>query len=322
MNRKLFILAISLLLVFSFSVFAFSGEVYKWKIPTGSATGTYYPSLSAICMVLTKYTDNIKPTASVGGGSVSNSRKVGTGQAAFSAATSSVVFYASRGEKMFKKKYDKIRAWGTLHRLYVDFFVKADTKMRTLADLKGKKIAIGEPGSGDAVSAEDVLKAAGIWDMVIKVRVGDPQSMDLLKLGKVDAIVHQTIAPNPNFYAFSTTTPIRAITFPKDVVDKLVSMGYYAPGVIKAGTYKGTDQDANVVAIPTVLIVNADLPEDVVYEMTKAVWDHWDEIVQAAPFLKSVDKTKILEGIPVPLHPGAYKYFKEKGYEIPDKLKP
>ncbi len=322
MKRGFSVLAVSLILILSFTAFAFSGEVYKWKIPTGSATGTYYPSLSAICMVLSKYTDDIKATASVGGGSASNARKVGTGEAPFSLSTSSTVFYAVKGERMFKQKYPGIMAWGTLHKLYADFLVKANSKIKSFSDLKGKKIAIGEPGSGDAVAAEDILKAAGLWDMVIKVKVGDPQSMDLLKLGKVDAIIHHTAAPNPNFYAFSTTTPIRALDMPKDVVAKLVDMGYYAEGVIKAGTYKGTDKDANVVVLPVVMIVNKDLPKDVVYEMTKVVWEHFDEIVEAAPFLKVVDPNNVLGGIPVPLHPGAYKYFSEKGFKIPDRLKP
>ncbi len=322
MKRGFSVLAVSLILILSFSAFAFSGEVYKWKIPTGSATGTYYPSLSAICMVLSKYTDDIKATASVGGGSASNARKVGTGEAPFSLSTSSTVYYAVKGERMFKQKYPGIMAWGTLHKLYADFLVKANSKIKSFADLKGKKIAIGEPGSGDAVAAEDILKAAGLWDMVIKVKVGDPQSMDLLKLGKVDAIIHHTAAPNPNFYAFSTTTPIRALDMPKDVIAKLVDMGYYAEGMIKAGTYKGTDKDAHVVVLPVVMIVNKDLPEAVVYEMTKVVWEHFDEIVQAAPFLKVVDPNNVLGGIPVPLHPGAYKYFKEKGFKIPDRLKP
>ena len=322
MKKGFSVLVVSLLLIFSFSAFAFSGQVYKWKIPTGSATGTYYPSLSAICMVLSKYTDDIRATASVGGGSASNARKVGTGEAPFSLSTSSTVYYAVKGERMFKQKYSGIMAWGTLHKLYADFLVKANSKIKTFADLKGKKIAIGEPGSGDAVAAEDILKAAGLWDMVIKVKVGDPQSMDLLKLGKVDAIIHHTAAPNANFYAFSTTTPIRALDMPKDVIAKLVDMGYYAEGMIKAGTYKGTDKDAHVVVLPVVMIVNKDLPEDIVYEMTKVVWEHFDEIVQAAPFLKVVDPNNVLGGIPVPLHPGAYKYFKEKGFKIPDRLKP
>lgn len=322
MKKKFLLLVVSLVLIFSFSIFAYGENIYKWKIPTGSATGTYYPSVSAICMVLSKYTDNIKATASVGGGSASNARKVGTGEAAFSLSTSSAVYYAVKGEKMFKQRYPGIRAWGTLHKLYADFLVKANSNIKTFADLKGKKIAIGEPGSGDAVAAEDILKAAGLWDLVIKVKVGDPQSLDLLKLGRVDAIIHHTAAPNANFYAFSTTTPIRALSIPKDVIDKLVNLGYYAPDIIKAGTYKGTDKDADVVVIPVVMIVNKDIPEDVVYEMTKVVWAHWEEILQAAPFLKVVNPKNVLNGIPVPLHPGAYRYYKEKGFKIPDRLKP
>lgn len=321
-NFFLFLTGLLVLSLLSFSVAASAEQIYKWKIPTGSATGTYYTALSAICMTLSKNTDNIEATASVGGGSASNARKVGLGEAPFSLSTSSATFYAAKGEKMFTEKYEGIMAWGTLHKLYVAFLVKADSKIKNFADLKGKKIAIGEPGSGDAVAAEDILKTADLWDVVIKVKVGDPQSMDLLKLGQVDAIIHHTSAPNPNFYAFSATTPIRALNMPQDLIDKLVEMGYFASGVIKAGTYKGTDEDANVVLLPVVMIVNKDLPEDIVYEMTKVVWTHFDEVVEITPFLKVVDPKKVLGGIPVPLHPGAYKYFEEAGFEIPDKLKP
>jgi len=324
-SRTFYLFLISLivlsLILTSSSVFA--QEIYKWKVPTGSATGTYYPALSGICMVLGLYTDDIYATASVGGGGASNARKVGTGEAAFSLTTANVAYYATRGEQMFTEKYPDLRAWGTLHKLYVDFLVKANSDIKSFADLKGKKIAIGEPGSGDAVAAEDVLKAAGLLDLVIKVKVGDPQDMDLLKLGQVDAIIHHTASPNPNFYAFSTTTPIRALDIPQDVIDKLVGLGYFDAGVIKAGTYEGHDQDAHVVVLPVLLIVNADIPKEVVNEMTTVTWTHFDEVMAVAPYLKAdVNLENILKGIPIPLHPGAYQYFQEAGYEIPDKLKP
>jgi len=317
-----FISLLVLVLLFS-SVSVYSQQIYKWKVPTGSATGTYYPALSGICMVLGLYTDDIYATASVGGGGASNARKVGTGEAAFSLTTANIAYYATKGEQMFTESYPAIRAWGTLHKLYVDFLVKANSNIKSFADLKGKKIAIGEPGSGDAVAAEDVLKAAGLLDLVIKVQVGDPQNMDLLKLGQVDAIIHHTSSPNPNFYAFSTTTPIRALDMPKDVIDRLVDLGYFDAGVIKGGTYEGHDEDANVVVLPVLLIVNEDIPKEIVYEMTTVTWTHFDEVMEVAPYLrKDVDLDNILRGIPIPLHPGAYQYFQEAGYEIPDRLKP
>jgi uncharacterized protein len=318
-----FVTILLVLVLLFFSASAYSQQIYKWKVPTGSATGTYYPALSGIAMVLGLYTDDIYATASVGGGGASNARKVGTGEAAFSLTTSNIAYYATRGEQMFTESYPSIRAWGTLHKLYVDFLVRANSDIKSFADLKGKKVAIGEPGSGDAVAAEDVLKAAGLLDLVIKVQVGDPQNMDLLKLGQVDAIIHHTSSPNPNFYAFSTTTPIRALDMPKDVVDKLVDLGYFDAGVIKAGTYEGHEEDADVVVLPVLLIVNEDIPKEVVYEMTQVTWAHFDEVMEVAPYLKAdVDLENILRGIPIPLHPGAYQYFQEEGYEIPDRLKP
>lgn len=328
-TKKLFICVVAaLVLTMGFFTIAAYAEkekkagVYNWKVPTGSTTGTYFPALSAICQVFSKYTENIKATASAGGGSASNARKVGTGEAPFSLSTSSTTFYAYKGTRMFQEKYEKLMAWGTLHRLYATFLVKADSSIESFSDLKGKKVAIGEPGSGDAVAAEDILQAAGIWDDIIKVEVGDPQSLELLKMGKADAAIHHTSAPNPNFFAFSTTTPIRALDIPEDVRTKLVNLGYFAKDRIEAQTYKGMSEAANVVTLPVVLIIVKDIPEDVVYEMTKTLWDHFDEVVEGAPYLKEVKPERTLEGIPVVLHPGAYKYYKEKGFEIPTNLKP
>lgn len=324
LNRnKLFVISILILAFLCVSTSAYSQEIYRWKVPTGSATGSYYPVLTGICMVLGLYTDNISATAAAGGGGSSNAIKVGTGEAPFSLTSSNIAYYATRGEQMFTESYPSIKAWGTLHKLYVAFFVETDSKIKDLNDLSGKKVAIGEPGSGDAIAAEDVLKAAGLWDLVVKVRVGDPQNFDLLKLGQVDAIIHHTSSPNPNFYSFSTTTPIRALNMPQDVIDKLVDLGYFDAGVIKAGTYVGHEEDSNIVVLPVLLIINEEIPEDVVYEMTKVTYTHFDEVIEVAPYVAAdIDMDNLLKGIPMPLHPGAYKYFKEAGYEIPDRLKP
>ncbi len=298
--------------------------VYSFKMPTGSPTGTYYIAAQAIAAIVSKYNPNIVIVAIPGGGSVSNSRVVGKGEVPISFATSMVAYFAYNGKLMFKgEPYPDLRAVGPIHPLIVGFIARADSDIKTIYDLAGKRVAIGEPGSGDAVVAELMLKAAGVWDKVIKVHVGDPESWDMLKTGQVDACVHHTIAPNPHLYQRSLTTPLTLIEIPDEVAEKLIKeYGFFAKAIVKKDTYNGMDRNVKVLKIPSIIIANANAPQDLVYNFIKTYWEHFDEVVKMAKFLTAVDRENPLAGIAIPLHPGAYKYWTERGIKIPPQLVP
>ena len=297
---------------------------YYIKMPSGSPTGTYYPALTAIASIVSKYNPDIVAVAIPGGGSASNCRSVGSGEYPISLSTSMVAYFAYTGTGPFEgEAYPDLRAVGPAHPLVISFIVKADSGIKTIYDLEGKRIAIGEAGSGDAVAAEILLKEAGIWDKVVKVNVGDPESWNMLKVGTVDAAIHHTVAGNPNLYEISTSTPIRLVEIPDDLAEKLINKyPYFMRYVAKAGTYNGMDEDVKVVANPSIIITNANVPEDLVYRFIKTYWEHFDEVVQAASFLSTVDRENPLGGISIPLHPGAYKYWQEVGVQVPENLKP
>jgi TRAP transporter TAXI family solute receptor len=298
---------------------------YSFKMPTGSPTGTYYIAAQAIAAIVSKYSPEITVVAIPGGGSVSNCRAVGKGDVPISLSTALVAHYAYNGlEPFFKNEsYGKLRFVAPIHPLIVGFIVRADSGIKTVYDLVGKRVAVGEPGSGDAVVSEIILREAGIWDRVVKVNVGDPESWDLFKGGQVDAFIHHTIVPNPSIYEMSMRTPLTFVEIPDELANKIIGKyGFFSQVVVPKGSYTGMDRDVKVLKVPSIIIANADAPEDLVYKFVKAYWEHFDEVVVMASFLKAVDRDNPFAGVTLPLHPGAYKYFSEKGYKIPESLKP
>jgi TRAP transporter TAXI family solute receptor len=173
------------------------------------------------------------------------------------------------------------------------------------------------------VVSEIILREAGIWDRVVKVNVGDPESWDLFKGGQVDAFIHHTIVPNPSIYEMSMRTPLTFVEIPDELANKIIGKyGFFSQVVVPKGSYTGMDRDVKVLKVPSIIIANADAPEDLVYKFVKAYWERFDEVVVMASFLKAVDRDNPFAGVTLPLHPGAYKYFSEKGYKIPESLKP
>ncbi len=326
MKKKVLLIPLALLLAVSLVAIgcpAPAPEVLKWKIPTGSPTGTYFVGSTAVARALTLNIDYIHATATPGGGGVSNSRKVNAGEAPWAFTTSAQGYQAYNGLAPFEKKHEDLRSWGTMHALYISWIVPVDSAITALADLDGQKVACGEPGSGDAGSAENILTAAGIYDKITRIDVGDPESWDLLKLGQADAVIHHTAAPNAKLLAFSATTPIRLLEIPDALANDLMAeYPYYGYVSVAADTYEGQAEDVMVIMAPVMLIVNKDIPDDVVYDMCTAVWANFDDVALTAPFLADKDLTQILSGISIPLHPGAVRYYEEQGFTVPEGIKP
>ncbi|MEM2308072.1 MAG: TAXI family TRAP transporter solute-binding subunit [Sulfolobales archaeon] len=298
---------------------------YYFKMPTGSPTGTFYIAAQAIAAIVSKYTPEIVVVAIPGGGSVSNSRAVGRGDVPISLSTSLVAYYAYKGLPPFftNESYPNLRAVAPIHPLVVGFLVKSGSGIKTVYDLAGKRVAIGEPGSGDAVVSEIILKEAGIWDKAVKLNIGDPESWDMLLAGQVDAVIHHTIVPNPSIYELSMRLPLSFVEIPEEIANRLIEKyKFFGVYVAKAGSYNGMDRDVRVLKVPSIIIANSGAPEELIYKFVKAYWEHFDEVVVMAEFLRDVDRNNPFGGIAIPLHQGAFKYFVEKGFVVPDEIKP
>ncbi len=302
-----------------------SGVSYSGTITiyTGGTSGVYYPLGSKYAELLNKA--GIKAKAVTSGASVSNAKAIGDGNAQAAIMQNDVAYYAYHGLYMFQGHPIKnLRGVAALYPETVQFVVRADSDIKSLQDLAGKKVAIGAPGSGTAVAAEQILKAAGVWDKIQKVNQDFSQAAQALKLGQIDAAVIVSGAPTPAITQIAVTTPVRVIPISDEVLNKLKSEGYifYVRQVLPKDTYKGMTEDTPTLAVKALLVVSASLPDDVVYEMTKVLFDNVDALRAVHQKAKYISLDTALDGMSIPLHPGAYKYYEEKGLKVPDNIKP
>jgi len=299
---------------------------YVVTIYTGSGPGSVYFALGSMyAKILNEKSKLIEAKAVTSGASVANAKAIGKKEALVALIQNDVTYYAWNGLYQFKGHPIKVmRAIGTLYPEAVQIVVRADSDIRTLQDLKGKRVVVGAAGSGCAATAERILKAAGVWKDIEPIYQTFSEASQSLVLGQVDAEFTVIAYPAPAIEQIAVKTPVRLIPIPDDVVEKLHKEGYpfYVKVVIPKGTYNGMDQDVQTVAVRSTLVVHKDLPEDVVYEMTKILYENIDELAKAHRVAKQIDIHKAFEGLMIPLHPGAVKYYEEHGIKVPENLIP
>ncbi|WP_054841165.1 TAXI family TRAP transporter solute-binding subunit [Thermococcus peptonophilus] len=301
----------------------YSGTI---TIYTGGTSGVYFPLGSKYAEILNK--NGIKAKAVTSGASVTNAKAIGEGKAQAAILQNDIAYYAYNGLYMFQGQAVKnIRGVAALYPETIQFVVRADSDIKSLQDLAGKKVAIGAAGSGTAVAAEQILKAAGVWDSIQKVNQKFSEAAQSLKVGQIDAAVIVSGAPTPPAVnQIAVQTPVRVLPIPDDILNKLHDQGYifYVRQVLPKDTYNGMTEDTPTVAVKAILAVSADLPDDVVYQMTKILFDpnNLAELHKVHAKTKYISLDTALDGMSIPLHPGAIKFYEEKGIKVPDKLKP
>ena len=297
-------------------------QAQEITIYTGGTGGVYFPLGSKYAEILSK--NGVPATAVTSGASVANAKAIGDGTAQAGILQNDVAYYAYNGLYMFEgQAITDIRGVAALYPETVQFIVRADSDIKTLNDLAGKKVAIGAPGSGTAVAAEQVLRAAGVWDSIEKVNQDFNEASQSLKLGQVDAAVIVSGIPTPYVNQIAVQTPVRVLPIPDDTLNKLKEEGYifYVRQIVPKGTYNGVDADTPTIAVKAMLAVGADLPEDTVYQMTKILFENVDQLRAVHQKAQAISLETALDGMSIPLHPGAIKYYEEKGLTIPENLK-
>ncbi|AIF68876.1 C4-dicarboxylate ABC transporter substrate-binding protein [Palaeococcus pacificus DY20341] len=300
-----------------------SVEKTKITIYTGGTSGVYFPLGSKYAELLNKYGTVVSGEAVTSGASVANAKAIEDGNAQAAILQNDVAYYAYNGLYMFDTSIKKLKGVAALYPETVQFVVRADSDIKSLEDLKGKKVAIGAPGSGTAVAAEQILKAAGVWDSIEKVNQKFSEAAQSLKLGQVDAAVIVAGIPTPAVNQIAVQTPVRVLPISDDILNKLKDEGYifYVRQIVPKGTYNGVEEDTPTVAVKAMLAVSADLPEDVVYEMTKILFEQVEDLRAVHQKAQAISLDTALDGMSIPLHPGAIKYYEEKGLSIPSELK-
>lgn len=313
MRKKLYSLALASLL----SVPAFSAEFIT--VGTGGVTGTYYPTGGAICRLVNKMkkSTGIRCSVESTGGSVYNVNTIKAGELDFGMAQSDIVYYAINGEKKFKgKPYPGLRSVMAIYPELLALVINKKAGIKTLQDIKGKRINIDVPGSGTQLTSLLVMETEGIKpsDLKLASQLRTVEAPNLIKDKKIDG--YFAVFGHPTAHIKDTANSISADIIPidgKGVNGLIKKYPYYAKGIISGTFYKGITHDIPSIGVKAVLVTDAKESDKAVYTVVKAIMDNFEEFKKLHPAYKTITKKSMLEGIVAPLHPAAKKYFKEAG---------
>ncbi|HXV23310.1 MAG TPA: TAXI family TRAP transporter solute-binding subunit [Alphaproteobacteria bacterium] len=285
-------------------------------ILTGGTSGIYYPLGVALSKIYGEGIAGSKTQVQSTKASVENLNLLqqGRGEVAFTLGDTLSLAWAGSEEAGFKGKLDKLRGLSALYPNYIQIVASEDSAIRSLADLKGKRISVGAPKSGTELNARAVLGAAGMsYQDLGKVEyLPFGESVELIKNRQLDATLQSVGLGAASIRDLAASVPIVIVAIPEEVVAKIGDPAYIAR-TIPAGTYEGQDEDVPTAAVINYLVTHADIGEETAYLMTKLLHENKDQLVAAHAAAKGIDPSKATEGMPVPLHPGAERYYKETG---------
>ena len=314
--KRIFSLLLVLVLVFSLSA---CGGSSTMTMGTGSPTGTYFAYGSIAGQDITNNTQTQVNAVSTGG-SKDNIQGIDIGDYQLGTVQSDVMHYAWNGTRSFEAD-GKIDTFRTVAGLYAEAvqLVTVNPDIKSVSDLAGKKVSIGAPGSGVYFNAVDVLAAAGLTvDDIVPQYQNFDQSADSLKDGKIDAAFIVAGAPTPAITELSMTNGnVRIVPIDGDIAKTLMENNtFYSVYKIPAETYKNQAEDVLTVTVKATLIVSADASEDAVYALTAAIFDNMEAITKEHAKGAELSLENATQGLTVPFHAGAAKYFKEKNIEV------
>ena len=255
-------------------------------------------------------------------GSMENLRLVNNKQieSGFAQADLAAMAYGGTGAFADERPMPRLRAIASLFPEALHVVVRVDSPIRSIADLAGKTVAVGENGSGTAVNAKMLLAAAGFSEKDLTRRNLRPsQAAEEMKAGTVDALILAGSYPVPAIQELAAAMPIRLLSITGDIAAKLGrEFSFYGPTAIPAGTYRNVDTDTQSVGFSALWIVGDDADADLIYDITRAVWSEGAAKLFAGidPIGKHIRLVHALDGISLPLHPGAERFYREKGFAI------
>ncbi|GAA3998286.1 TAXI family TRAP transporter solute-binding subunit [Comamonas faecalis] len=286
------------------------------NVLTGGQSGVYYPLGVSLAQIFGKAIPNARATAQVTKASAENLNllQAGRGEVAFTLGDAVEDAWSGDAEAGFPKKLDRLRGFSATYNNVIQIVASEDSGIKTLADLKGKRLSVGAAKSGTELNARAILKAAGIsYQDLSKVEyLPFGESVELMKNRQLDATLQSAGLGVASIRDLASAVKIVIVPVPQDVVAK-VGSPVYLPTVIPANTYTGQTEDVQTAAIPNFLITHSKVPDDLVYEMVKAMYDNIDTLYAAHNAAKAIKLDNALAGMPVPLHPGAERYYREKG---------
>ena len=292
-----------------------SADAVSLKMATGGTTGTYYAYGGVIANILNGKLGSLQLNVQSTGASKANIFLIDDGEADVAIVQNDVMDYASKGTDLFEEDgaIESFSAGAALYAEVCQIISSGDIK--SVEDLKGKRVSVGDAGSGVEFNARQILNAYGIsFDDIEVNNLGFGDSADALKDGKIDAFFCTAGAPTTAITELATTNSINLLGIDDEHAAALQNdYAFYTQYTIPGGTYKGVDDDVVTVAVKATLIVSDKLSEDVVYDLVKGLFDNKDAITAGHAKGAELDPAYAVDGISVKFHPGAEKYFKEAG---------
>jgi len=311
------ILAVALVLVFALAGVA-SAQTFV-SLATGGTGGTYYPIGGGMADIISRNLPDVQMTAETGNASVANLNLIGTNQIEMALVQNDVAYFAYNGQMMFDKAYKNVKTVAVLYPETIQVIAMKKSGVKKITDLPGKRVSVGAPGSGVLADVQLIFRVLGY-------KFGDMNTDFLdfnntaqrMKDGQIDVGFVVAGYPTASVMDLATLHDITLVEFDEELIDKLHSeYPFFVKHVIPAGTYKGVDKDTTTVAVQAMWVCDAGLSDDLVYRITKAFWENVEDLYQVHARARQITLDTALEGVSVPVHPGAAKYYKEVGLEIP-----
>jgi uncharacterized protein len=285
------------------------------NVLTGGTSGVYYPLGVAIGKIFSDKLPNVKTQVQATKASVENLILLqhGRGEIAFALGDSLKAAWDGDAEAGFKTRLDKLRIIGAIYPNYIQIVATADSGIKTLADLKGKSLWVGAPKSGTELNSRAILAAAGLsYKDLRKVEyLPFAESVDLMKNRQLDTTLQSAGLGVASLKDLSTSIDIVVVSVPKAVVDKIGPP--FTSMEIPANTYAGQEKDVPTAAVINYLVTSTAVSDDLAYQMTKLIFESLPELAKAHAAGKDIKLETAASGSPIPLHPGAIRYYKEKG---------
>ncbi|MBZ0329600.1 TAXI family TRAP transporter solute-binding subunit [Halomonas sp. ANAO-440] len=295
------------------------------SIATGGTGGVYYPIGGGFAEMINDNIEGASATAEVTGASVENMGLIMRGDADLALALADTVYQAWSGTGDFEgRQIENTRALASVYPNAVQLVTLADSDVQSLSDLVGKRVSVGAPGSGTELNARALLEANGIsYDDFRPQRLNFNETADAIRDGDIDAGFWSVGPPTSSILNLAATRDIRLIGFSDEEIENArEAEPVFAAYELRAGMYDGMDEAVQTISIPNVLVVNSDMDEDLAYELTKLLFERTDDLIAVHPAANDTTVEFTMESTPVPLHPGAIRYFEEIEADIPDDLRP
>ena len=285
------------------------------NIATGGTAGTYYPLGGALAELLNQNIKGMNASAQSTGASVANVNMLKDGSVDIAFIQNDIAYYAANGKEMFKdNKVENIRGIAALYPETVQFVTTADKGIKSIADLKGKKVAVGASGSGAEANARQILGAYGLtYDDIDAQYLSFGEAADALKDGNVDVGVVVAGFPTAAIQDLAANKSAALVNIDAEHADKLMKQyPYFTKITVPKGTYPGQEEDVNTVAVKCVIVTTDKLSDDLGEQIVKAIYEHLDRMKAAHAVGKYITKDTALEGMSIKMNAGAEKYLKAK----------